>query len=118
VVKKKTGTAETTNHCRFSAMIYHVKYLSNGATEPCETTLKSTSAGAAQAKFHAKHSGARILRCWTEAYAGACYLGYVNNAIASTARVEPLPAVEATTERTFAFFSECMGKKPNERRTS
>jgi hypothetical protein len=99
-------------------MIFHVEYLSNGATEPCETTLKSTSAGAAQAKFHAKHSGARILHCWAEARAGGCHLGYVNYAIASTAKVEPLPAVEATTEQTFGFFNVCIGRKPNERRRS
>jgi hypothetical protein len=96
-------------------MIYHVKYLSNGAAEPCETTLKSASAGAAQAEFHAKHSGTRILRCWTRACAGAWHLGYLNSAIASAARVEPPAAVEATTERTFAFFSECIGGKPSER---
>jgi hypothetical protein len=99
-------------------MIFHVEYLSNGATEPCETTLKSASAGAAQAKLHAKKPGAQILRCWTEARIGGIHLGVANYAIASTPRVEPLVATAAATEQTFAFFSECMGRKPNERRTS
>ncbi|PYK64937.1 MAG: hypothetical protein DME50_10950 [Verrucomicrobia bacterium] len=98
-------------------MIFHIEYLSNGATEPCQMTLRGASAGVAQAKFHAKKPGARILRCWTEARAGGCHLGFVNYAIASTARVEPLPAAADATEQTFGFFSECVGKRPNERRT-
>jgi hypothetical protein len=92
--------------------IYHVQFTYDGGLNPQERTYKAGSPATAQERCQREFPGAKVIEIWTEArLASGTSLGCLTYQPVSTARVEPLPMVKPE-ETTFAFFSECLGRRP------
>jgi hypothetical protein len=93
--------------------VYHFKFVYDGEREPQVLTISGMSPGNAQARFHERFPGCRILEQWCNAQLrkGDHAYGQISYPAISTAKVEAIPAVKAK-EQTFSFFDECISTCP------
>jgi hypothetical protein len=92
--------------------LYHFEFMANGETEPARVeTLRATSPGHAQKKFHEKFPGCKILQQWREAQLVGQHYGQITYEPVSTAKVESLP-VAKFEEQVFPFLDDCLSKRP------
>jgi hypothetical protein len=87
---------------------YSVQFDYGNGLEPQIRKYQAANVGHAQKKCLREYPGTRVIEIQREGLYGEGLTVYQP---ASTARVEPLPAVK-TEEQTFAFFDECKEERP------